>query len=433
MDARLFPKTAMKDPVRDSTTEELEEFLKRKPLGRMEEALQDAARKELKRRKIERRRRFGPPPFDPSAHQLAGGGPLRGPKKPEPKKPEEDLLEDLFGDPFGSDDDEPPSAPGGVGILASKRSPMNKRAGKYNVRMSTHPSGGWPGFGLSFEVDVDADSESEAMEIAEKKAPGHYAMNAQRIEGGPPRDEEGMTGEECVMTGDKVWVCGCPDCKKKREEAEQETDKPADPSLEEEMLFAYERTQRLRKQGIYTELGQEEPDPERGPDMGTDHATEDALMAELAKEIHILVRRLMSGDRDDPISNLDDDKVNKLQSIHQRLVPSGNLPEGTPANSPEEFEAKMSELLERFRPDLGQTVDLVRGIREEYGHEPPMMAEAKVQGMVKKAQGKTLQPEKAAKITKALIRISATLDKAGLEKSAYATLRTLQVLQKEIK
>ena len=120
-------------------------------------------------------------------------------------------------------------------------------------------------------------------------------------------DEEGMTGEECLMTGKPIWECDCPDCVKKVMESEEGMDDEPDLSVEEELMRFESKRVNLRKRA--------------------------------------------------------------------------DVPVASPST-------------------------------------------------------KQLQADRAvnlAVLNKALIVISAKLDKAGLDKSAYATLRTLQVLQKEIK
>jgi hypothetical protein len=61
-----------------------------------------------------------------------------------------------------------------------------------------------------------------------------------------PLSEEGEMGDECPMTGDKMWKCPCPECEKKRRESEEGTDEPVDLSVEEELM----RLTKAREDGI---------------------------------------------------------------------------------------------------------------------------------------------------------------------------------------
>jgi hypothetical protein len=250
-------------------------------------------------------------------------------------------------------------------------------------------------------------------------------------------DEEGVTGETCPMTGKPIWECDCPECTKKMLAPEEGTDEPAEGlSVEEELM----RLESMRTQMRKTAL--EEPPDEHWK-----------IRSGLLEKLNRLKAR-----RTEIEDKLNDPELVAAREKFKSMFPG--FPNVDPETRRRAFEAMQDMLAPSIElvDELDVIEDEMNGLEKRLSDidtafsqgkpaikEEPKPVEVKVpptaiapekepmfmQGLPRPVWGPMVG--QAQKAIRALTKISETLDRAGLAKSAYATLRTAQVLQKEIK
>jgi hypothetical protein len=269
---------------------------------------------------------------------------------------------------------------------------------------------------------------------AGRMADAHYegALDElRRRKHSPSVDEEGVTGETCPMTGKPIWECECPECTKKMLASEEGTDEPAEGlSVEEELMRLESMRTQMRKTAI------KEPSDEHWK-----------IRAELLRDLHELKMKRTEIE----------DKLNKPELVKAREEFKKLFP-GFPNISGPERRKAASVLKEMLGPSImlmgeleivqGEMDDIEERLQEmdaAFAKGEPAPVEVKLPPTAIAPEGDPMFTEglprpvwgpmvgQAQKAIRALTKISETLDRAGLAKSAYATLRTAQVLQKEIK